>query len=266
MKTRQIDRKPPRGPLVVLQNVIDARAKCEEILQTVTDREIRDYLNETIASLDINLHHLRRRRVIPPSYYYEIDDLTERERVMARLAKKICQGRDVIYHGARHLPEVLRAGKLVPPPTGERGVFFTRSAELAAYFGCLLGDKSQQRSPGILVLNRSLLKQCYRIEPTRYDVFSERDEREEVIWLRAVNFRRHLMGVVSEADVHAVLGPTKHRYLPRNFVHWPAAKRRQFTEGCIAARHRFVQKGRARVRELIVTERDASNHPVSIGP
>jgi hypothetical protein len=258
MKAEQTNTPPVRGPLVLLQTVVDARAKCEQILRTVTDPEIRDYLNKKIASLDLALNHLQSRRVTPPGYYREIDDLTERERVMARLAKKICRGRDVIYHGTRNLPEVLRAGKFVPPPTGERGVFFTRSAEVAAYFGCLPGDESQQRSPGILVLDRSSLRQCYRIVPTRYDVFSPRDEREEAIWCRTVNFRRHLLGVVGEADVNAILGPNKHRYLPRNFVHWPAARRRQFTERQIAAGHRFVRKGRERVREFIVRGRKAA--------
>jgi hypothetical protein len=259
MKAAQTNTPPVRGPLVVLQSVIDARAKCEEILRTVTDPETRDYLNKMIASFDLALHNLQQRRTTPPRQYHEIDDLTARERVMAQLAKKACRGRDVIYHGTRHLPVVLRAGKLVPPPTGEPGVFFSRSAEVAAYFGCLPGDESQRRSPGILVLDRSSLTQCYRIVPTRYDVLSPRDEREEAIWCRTVNFRRHLLGVVSEADVNAILGPTKHCYLPRNFVQWPAARRGKFNEGQIAAGHRFVRKGRARVRELIVKQRKAAN-------
>jgi hypothetical protein len=258
MKVAQTSTPPARGPLVVLQSVVEARAKCEEILRKVTDPETRDWLEKTIASFDLALHNLHQRRTTPPRQYHEIDDLTERERVMAQLAKKAGRGRDVIYHGTRTLPQVLRTGKLLPPPTGEPGVFFTRSAEVAAYFGCLPGDESQRRSPGILVLDRSSLKQCYGIVPTRYDVFSPRDEREEAIWCRTVNFRRHLLCVVTEADVNAVLGPNRHRYLPRNFVRWPAARRRKFTERQMAAGQRFVRKGRARVRELIVRERKAA--------
>jgi hypothetical protein len=256
------ERLPLRGPAAVVQRVIDERAKCKEILRAATEAADREQIKRVIAVLDLALRKLRRKRTAPPRLYYEIDNLTDRERVMAQLAKKIGRGRDVIYHGTRRLPHVLRAGKLVPPMTGECGVFFTRSAEVAAYFGCLLGDESERRSPGVLVLDRSLLTQCYRIEPSRYDEFSPRDEREEVIWRRTVNFRRHLLGAVSETNVNAVLGPPKQRYLPRNFIHWPSARRRKFQEKRRAAGYRFVRTGRARVRELIVKEREVRLTPV----
>jgi hypothetical protein len=143
----------------------------------------------------------------------ELDELTERERVMARLAKNIGRGRDVIYHGTRALPEVMRAGKLIPPDLAERAVFFTRSPEVAAYFACLRGEKKERRSPGVLILDRSSLRQCYRLEPNRYDHFHGRNEREEAVWGRIVSFRRHLVRVVSEANVSELLGPPKRRYL-----------------------------------------------------
>jgi hypothetical protein len=38
---------------------------------------------------------------------------------MARLARKIGRGHDAIYHGTRHLPLVLRAGKLLPSDFGD---------------------------------------------------------------------------------------------------------------------------------------------------
>ena len=56
--------------------------------------------------------------------------LTDREIVMARLARKIGRGHDAIYHGTRHLPLVLRIGKLLPAKIGDHAVFFTRSLRL----------------------------------------------------------------------------------------------------------------------------------------
>jgi hypothetical protein len=147
---------------------------------------------------------------------------------MARIAKKLGRGRNVIYHGTRRLADVLRAGKLVPPLEYECAVFFSRSAEVAAYFACFLGEKDDHLFPGVLVLDRDSLAHSYRIEPNRYDVSSDRNEREEAIWYRIVNIRRHLWGVVRDADVTAVLGPPKQRYLPRNFMHWTQARRDAF--------------------------------------
>src|SRR5262245_43461682 len=46
----------------------------------------------------------------------------DREIIMARLARKIGRGRDAIYHGTRHLPAVLRMGKLLPSETGQKAV------------------------------------------------------------------------------------------------------------------------------------------------
>ena len=60
---------------------------------------------------------------------------------MARLARKIGRGHDAIYHGTRHLPLVLRIGKLFPADIGETGVFFTRSPEVAAYWANMMGER-----------------------------------------------------------------------------------------------------------------------------
>lgn len=155
----------------------------------------------------------------------------------------------------RALPEVMRAGKLVPPDFAESAVFFTRSAEVAAYFACLRGEKEERRSAGVLTLDRSSLRQSYRLEPDRYDPFDGRNEREEAVWGRIVSFRRHLLGVVSEVNVSEVLGPPEWLYLPPGFVRWPEARRRKFNERQLASGREFVAKGRAAVRDLIVAER-----------
>ncbi|MCK1709016.1 MULTISPECIES: hypothetical protein [unclassified Bradyrhizobium] len=137
----------------------------------------------------------------------------------------------------------------------ECAVFFSCSPEVAAYFACLRGEKEERRSAGVLILDRSSLRQRYRLEPNRYDPFDGRNEREEAVWGRTVSFRRHLLGVVSEANVSEVLGPPEWLYLPRGFVRWPAARRRKFNERRLASGREFVAGGRAAVRDLIVQER-----------
>ena len=138
---------------------------------------------------------------------------TDREIVMARLARKIGRGHDAIYHGTRQLPTVMRVGKLLPPKWGQKAVFFTRSPEIASYWANMIGSEKDNFSGGILVLNRSTLIRTYRLEPSRYTL-DWSDEREESIWERPINFRRHLLGVVRGIDVDAILGPPKYKYLP----------------------------------------------------
>jgi len=94
----------------------------------------------------------------------------DREIIMARLARRIGRGHDAIYHGTRHLPLVLRSGKLLPPTFGDTAVFFTRSPEVAAYWANMWGREIDQFYGGILVLNRASLAQNFRLEPSRYTV------------------------------------------------------------------------------------------------
>ena len=123
---------------------------------------------------------------------------SDRQIVMARLAREFGRGRDAIYHGTRHLPLVLRSGKLLPAGNWDPAVFFTRSPEVAAYWANMLGREMDQYCGGILILNRTSLVQNYRLEPSRYAEEWD-DEREESVWDRSINIRRHLLGVVRQA-------------------------------------------------------------------
>jgi hypothetical protein len=250
-----LERLSLRGVAAIEQQLLDRRAKYREALATATKAAERNELKKMITAMTRGLRALRRKKSRPP-LYYDLDALTDRERVMAQLAKKLGQGRNVIYHGTRRLADVLRSGKLVPPLTSECAVFFSRSAEVAAYFASFLGDKEDQLSPGVLVLDRDSLSRSYRIEPNRYDEFSARNEREEAIWYRMVNIRRHLLGVVREADITTILGRPKQRYLPRNFIHWTQARRDAFYQRRMRVGYNFVQKGRTKVRDGIVRERE----------
>jgi hypothetical protein len=191
---------------------------------------------------------------------HEISLLTDRERVMARLARKLAWGREAIFHGTRYANETLRSGRLIPPDWGDRAICLTRSPETAAYFALMLGKEVDQWSGAVLVLNRGSLSQRYRLEPCRYeDDEDDRDEREERIFGRTICFRRHLIGVVREADVTKVLGPPKYQYAPTEYFSWPEADRSAFNREEWESGERLVREGRDTVREKIIHEREAAH-------
>jgi hypothetical protein len=178
--------------------------------------------------------------------------LTDRERLFAKLARRIGRGHDAIFHGTRAPQEVLRSGKL--KPDGIVGaISFTRSPEVAAYFALLLGYGIIRWSPAVLVLDRSSLVRNYRLDPCRYDEDWD-DEQEEVCWGRTINFRRHLLGVVTESDVNKVLGPRKHTFYPRGYLNWSQAKRSTFFQSEFEG-ETLARAARTRVRDIIIRER-----------
>jgi hypothetical protein len=172
-------------------------------------------------------------------------NFTDREHTLAKLARGIGRGHGAIYHGTRHPKEVLRSGKLKPDPTSK--ISLSRSPEVAAHFALLPDDGIVRWSPAVLVLNRSSLIQTYRLEPWRYDEDWD-DEQEEVIWDRIVTFRRHLLGVVGEAEITKILGAPKRMSSGRQP---DSATYRE----ALKAGDSLVRGGRARVRNLIVRER-----------
>jgi hypothetical protein len=173
---------------------------------------------------------------------------SDREIIAARLARAIGRGRDAIYHGTRFPEKVLRSGKLMSP-AGE--VSFSRSPEVAAYFAHLMATENNHYSPALLVLDRNSLRQVYRLEATRYHE-EWGDEREEVVWGRTINFRRHLLGVVREADVSEVLGPPKFKFFP---LTWSISECQAFLGGSAKRGEKLIREGRQRVRDIIVRER-----------
>jgi hypothetical protein len=191
-----------------------------------------------------------------PTGLREISRLTDRARVMAKLARQIGRGHNAIFHGTRYAKECLRAGKLICPDWGDRAICFSRSPETAAYFALLLLTEDERQTPAVLVLDRRSLAQTYRLEPFHDDCFvADRDEREERILNRNISFRRHLVGAVRDADVTKILGPAKHLYLPRDFLSWSKKKASGFNREKWVAGDRLVREGRARVRSIIIEER-----------
>jgi hypothetical protein len=183
----------------------------------------------------------------------EVTLRTDRQIVAARLARAIGRGHDAIYHGTRAPEKVLRSGKLIP---SIGGVSFSRSPEEAAHFAYLMGSEADRWSPALLVLDRSSLKQVYRLEPYRDDEECDDDEREERVTGRTISFRRHLLGVVRESDVNNILGPRKLKFIsPPDLL----LKSRAFYEESRKLGERLVREGRARVRDIIIEERKRLN-------
>jgi hypothetical protein len=116
-----------------------------------------------------------------------------------------------------------------------------------------MANKVDNYSPALLVLSRRSLAQVYRLTPSRY-LEDWDDEREEHVWDRTINIRRHLLGVVREADVARVLGPPTIRF--RSEI--DALSKKARTELVREASESLakVLQGRAAVRELIVRDRE----------
>jgi hypothetical protein len=186
---------------------------------------------------------------------------SDRQIVMARLARKIGRDHDAIYHGTRHLPLVLRSGKLLPAGNWDPAVFFTRSPEVAAYWASMLGREIDQFCGGILILDRTTLVHSYRLEPSSEAEVWKYDEREENVLGRSINIRRHLLGVVRQADVDAILGPPRHCFLPNGYLGWSDRKQQLFWKEEKQRALETVREGRAKVRAIILQQRetDASN-------
>jgi hypothetical protein len=186
------------------------------------------------------------------------DSRHNREIVAARLARAIGRGHDVIYHGTRFPEKVFRSGKLIPHGGG---VSFSRSPEVAAYFAYLVASELDGYLPALLVLNRSSLRQVYRLEPTRYTEDWDRDEEEEIV-RRQINFRRHLLGVVRESEVSKVPGPPTNKFVP---LDWSCSKWMAYQNEAGRTGRRLFLERQATVRESIVRERERNSSPVPPG-
>jgi len=119
----------------------------------------------------------------------------------------------------------------------------------------MLGGEMDQYCGGILILNRTSLVQNYRLEPSRYAEDWKYDEREENVLGRSINIRRHLLGVVRQADVDAILGPQRHPVFPDGYFGWPDRKRKLFWKEERRLAQEIVGEGRAKVRKIIVQQR-----------
>ena len=129
---------------------------------------------------------------------------TTAERELALLARKLATNRDVLYHGTRYRQSILKTETLFRPEVGVDAVFFTRSAEVAAYFALLKRDDDEGRG-SILVCDRQSLASHYKIKcnPQVYwhSDTTFHDEAEERIFDNVTKIGDHLIGIVSGPTV-----------------------------------------------------------------
>src|SRR5450759_523437 len=89
------------GPITTYEGLVELRAEHEEALAIATNAADRRYRKGAIASLDEIMKSLKTKKgqnkKPAATPLREIDTLTDRERVMANLARKIGRGCDVIY-------------------------------------------------------------------------------------------------------------------------------------------------------------------------
>jgi hypothetical protein len=204
------------GPVAIQQRLVIARDQLKAELARTASASEREWQSDQIAVASIAL----------------------------RLPQEIGRGRDVICHGTRALPVMLRAGKLMPADMAEQAVFFSRSPEVAAYFACLMDEKEERSAAGVLNLGA----RCGGVT-----VSSLIGMIIFMIETSARNFRCHLVGVVSEANVSEHLGPPKRKYLPRGFASRPAPQRREFNKRHLASERKLVADGRAAGRRLLTS-------------
>ena len=190
------------------------------------------------------------------AYRLQADRLGDLDAQALKVLDQAAAGQDEQrFTASKKLPHARNGRKngLLPSEPGQKAVFLTRSPEIAAYWANMMGSKIDDFSGGILVLDRSSLTRIYRLEPTRYTE-NWSDEREESIWERPINFRRHLLGVVRHVDVDALLGPRENPHASRRFYFWPKRSKYSFWHNKFRSSESFTRDGRAKVRKLINQE------------
>ena len=120
----------------------------------------------------------------------------------------------------------------------------------------MLGREMDEFCGGILILNRTSLAQRYRLEPSSEAEIWNYDEREENVLGRSINIRRHLLGVVRQADVDTILGPPRHRFFPKGYLGWSDRKQQAFWKVEAQRALEIVCEGRAKVRAIIAQHRN----------
>jgi hypothetical protein len=141
--------------------------------------------------------------------------LQAREKLMAELAKNYAAGRQTIFHGTRHVEDVLDDGILYPSLHGDSAISFTRSAEIAAYFALLPGRVNDLYSGGVLVLDRRRLARDHRLERFTYEDDEDKylHEQEKRVWDKRVVLTHLLIGTVTEADLDRIFEERQEHHL-----------------------------------------------------
>lgn len=138
-----------------------------------------------------------------------------RHRSLAKDARALTRGRDVLFHGTRYRESVLASG-ILKFSSGVQTVSFTRSPDVAAYWATLPRD-DDEGAGAVLVFDRASLKARYKLEcvddswkadPSNFSEFwrADHDEFEEQVWGRNVETAPHLIGLIA-----APIEPLSHK-------------------------------------------------------
>ena len=125
-------------------------------------------------------------------------------RALARAARKMRGGREVLFHGTRAPFSVLRKRTLLSSTIANNCVSFTRSADVAGYWGTLPRAEADEEVGAIFVFDRPKLNSVYRLHLVDefYSGQGLEVEMEEVVFgQHVVNFDRFFIGVVSISKV-----------------------------------------------------------------
>jgi hypothetical protein len=109
----------------------------------------------------------------------------------------------LLFHGTRYPRQILRDDALIHPDFANYSVSFSRLLHVATYWA-LLEREPEQSTGAVLVFNRNLLAQNYKLECQSdpfwedHQEFSQRKytEAEEIIYGRdVIDLRKYLIGV-----------------------------------------------------------------------
>jgi hypothetical protein len=130
---------------------------------------------------------------------------------LARQARELALGLNPLFHGTRYLNSILSDGYLKPTGNPE-AVYFSRSADAAAYWATMERGEGEDGRGAILVLDRDRLSARYRLELIDDSLYIA--EQEEFVSGRDVPLSLALIGIISEQF------PNRPREIRREAWHW----------------------------------------------
>jgi hypothetical protein len=116
-------------------------------------------------------------------------------RALARRARQVSRGGEVLFHGTRYRNSILASGILKFGESGSLAVSFTRSPDAAAYWASMPRD-DDEGSGAIFIFDRSSLRSRYKLE-CHADSCALINEFEERVVARDVEIGPHMIALVA---------------------------------------------------------------------
>ena len=143
---------------------------------------------------------------------------------LADSVRREAKGKAVLFHGTSRGSLIARTDTLLVPDAGDAMVSFTRSADVAVYFGRLKKD-FDDGFPTVFVLDRTALKARYRLEPHKDPLPDDwtgiGDEMEERIWMRDIQpVSSYLLSILCKIEGIVLCFPNRAVYLRTMGMTW----------------------------------------------